>query len=82
MSKMYVIFLKMLENKYKDEVFNLALQNIKIIDLAHLIKSYFKDTNVDIIQTNDDQDKRNYNVDYKKMLKRRNLNQVIQSKKE
>ena len=63
-------FLKMLENKYKDEVFNLALQNIKIIDLAHLIKSYFKDTNVDIIQTNDDQDKRNYNVDYKKMLKK------------
>mgnify|MGYP006097729653 CR=1 FL=1 len=63
-------FIKMLEKNYKGEIFNLGLQNIKIIDLAHLIKSFFKNINVDIIQTNDDQDKRNYNIDCNKMLKR------------
>jgi nucleoside-diphosphate-sugar epimerase len=63
-------FLEMLKNEYKDEIFNLSLQNIKIIDLAHVIKNYFKNINVQIITTSDDQDKRNYNVDNKKMFKK------------
>ena len=63
------IFLRMLEKNFNGEIFNLAIQNIKIIDLAYQIKNHFLNLDIDIIQTRDDQDKRNYNVDIKKMLK-------------
>ena len=64
-----LFFLRMLEKNFNGEIFNLAIQNIKIIDLAYQIKNHFKNLDIDIIQTRDDQDKRNYNVDIKKMLK-------------
>ena len=65
-----LFFLKMLEKNFNGEIFNLAIQNIKIIDLAYQIKNFFKDIDIDIIETRDDQDKRNYNVDFNKMLKK------------
>ena len=68
------LFLRMLEKNFNGEIFNLAIQNIKIIDLAYQIKNYFKNLDIDIIQTRDDQDKRNYNVDIKNVKKFQNLN--------
>ncbi len=64
-----LFFLRMLEKNFNGEIFNLAIQNIKIIDLAYQIKNHFKNLDIDIIRTRDDQDKRNYNVDIKKIKK-------------
>ena len=63
--KTYVYFFKNVRENFNGEIFNLAIQNIKIIDLAYQIKNHFKNLDIDIIQTRDDQDKRNYNVDIK-----------------
>ena len=60
-----LFFLRMLEKNFNGEIFNLAIQNIKIIDLAYQIKNHFKNLDIDIIQTKM-MDKRNYNVDIKK----------------
>ena len=40
----------MLEKNFNGEIFNLAIQNIKIIDLAYQIKNHFKNLDIDIIE--------------------------------
>lgn len=61
--------LEVIKRNYNREIFNLGIENIKVNDLAFLIKSYNKNLNINIIKTPDDPDKRNYKVDFSKIKK-------------
>jgi nucleoside-diphosphate-sugar epimerase len=62
-------FLKLVEKNYKQEVFNLGHLNIKVNELAYLIRNFYKGSKIEIIKSPDDPDKRNYNVDFSKIKK-------------
>ena len=62
-------FLKLVKKNYKQEVFNLGHLNIKVNELAYLIRNFYKGSKIEIIKSPDDPDKRNYNVDFSKIKK-------------
>ena len=62
-------FSKLIAKNYKNEIFNLGIRNIKIIDLATIVKNCFKNKDINIITTLDDPDKRNYNIRFDKIKK-------------
>ena len=60
-------------------IYNLHLENIKIIDLAERIKRNFEDVNIEKVDIKF-QDARNYQADGTKLRKDLNLDQLIQLK--
>ena len=56
------------QSKINQEIFNIGIGNFQIIDLAYLIKEELK-MKIDIEIAPDDADKRNYNVEFKKVKK-------------
>jgi hypothetical protein len=53
------------ENKINGQIFNIGLDNYQIKNLAYLVRDHFP-LKVEIDIAPDDNDKRNYNVDFSK----------------
>lgn len=55
-------------NKYKNQIFNIGRENLKVIDIAKIVKKTLNN-NTKLIIVPDDDDKRNYHIDFSKAEK-------------